>query len=144
MKLRVSTGTQWVWANYPVQENRYFEARMNEQEWNRLSPKLVVRGKRVEIHFPQEKTIVAKKIVESKRDPDLVTVAVDLNVKHLAVVTVRQHGTIIETVFVSDQGLDQHRYRHMKRIAKKQWQRGESGERGTKQSTDLGACQADE
>ena len=135
VKLRVSTGTEWVWANYPVQENRYFEARMNEQEWNTLAPKLVVRGKRVEIHFPQEKTIVAKKIVESKRDPDLVTVAVDLNVKHLAVVTVRQYGTIIETVFVSDQGLDQHRYRHMKRIAKKQWQSGKAvkGERSNQQ-----------
>jgi putative transposase len=135
VKVRVSTGTEWVWANYPVQENRYFEARMNEQGWNTLAPKLVVRGKRVEIHFPQEKTIVAKKIVESKRDPDLVTLAVDLHVKHLAVVTVRQHGTIIETVFVSDQGLDQHRYRHMKRIAKKQWQSGKAvkGERSNQQ-----------
>jgi hypothetical protein len=38
VKLRVSTGTQWVWANYPVQENRYFEARMNEQEWTGFLP----------------------------------------------------------------------------------------------------------
>jgi len=88
--------------------------------------------------------VTAKKIVESKRDGDLVTVAVDLNIKQLAVITVRQHGTIIETVFASDQGLDQHRYRHMKKIAKKQWQRGESGQRGPKPSTDLESCQADE
>ena len=61
---------------------------------------------------------------ESKLDPELVTVAVDLNVKHLAVITVRQHEHIIETVFVADHGLDQQRYRHLKRIAKKQWLSG--------------------
>jgi transposase len=62
-------------------------------------------------------------------------VAVDLNVKHLAVITVRQQGKIIETVFTSDQGLDAHRYRHMKRIAKKQWQSGKAvkGERSNQQ-----------
>src|SRR5258708_8961605 len=59
-----------------------------------------------------------------KRDPELVAVAVDLNVKNLAVITVRQHQRIIETVFVSDHGLDQQRYRHLRRIAKKQWQSG--------------------
>jgi transposase len=144
VKLRVYTGTGWEWVNYPVKENRYVETRLAESEWRTLAPKLVLKDKRVEIHFPQEKTVTAKKIVESKRDGDLVTVAVDLNIKHLAVITVRQHGTIIETVFASDQGLDQHRYRHMKKIAKKQWQRGESGQRGTKQSTDLESCQADE
>jgi hypothetical protein len=69
---------------------------------------------------------------KSEADPDLVTVAVDLNVKHLAVITVRQHGKIIQTRFVSDHGLDAHRYRHLKRIAKKQWQSGKpvKGERG--------------
>jgi len=135
VRLRVFTGTEWVWANYPIQENRFFEARLHEPEWVPLAPKLVLKKRQAEIHFPQAKTIMAKKIVESKRDPDLVTVCVDLNVKHLAVVTVRQHGEIIETVFVSDQGLDQHRYQHMKRIAKKQWQSGKAvtGERSNQQ-----------
>jgi hypothetical protein len=96
---------------------------------------LVLKNKRVELHFPQQKTVTAKKIAESKRDGDLVTVAVDLNIKHLAVITVRQHGTIIETVFASDQGLDQHRYRHMKKIAQTQWQSGKAvkGERSNQQ-----------
>src|SRR5229473_266751 len=76
------------------------------------------------MHFSQTKTITAKKIVESKKDPDLVTVAVDLNVKYLAVLSVRQHGMEIKTVFVSDEGLDQHRYQHMKQVSKKQWQSG--------------------
>lgn len=61
---------------------------------------------------------------ESKLDPDLVTVAVDLNVKNLAVITVRQHERIIETIFISDAGLDQQRFRHLRRIAKKQWLSG--------------------
>ena len=60
-------------------------------------------------------------------DPDLVTVAVDLDVKQLAVITVRQHGVMKETRFVSDHGLDQHRYLHLRRVAKKQWQSGKAG-----------------
>ena len=61
---------------------------------------------------------------ESELDPDLVTVAVNLNVKHLTVVTVRQHEQIIETVFISDDGLDRQRYRHLRRIAKRRWLSG--------------------
>ena len=73
--------------------------------------------------------------MERKHDPDLVTVAVDLNVKNLAVITARAHGKIIETVFVTDHGLDAHRYRHLRRIAKKQWQSGRpvKGERSNQQ-----------
>jgi len=74
-------------------------------------------------------------VVERKRDPDLVTVAVDLNVKQLAVITVRQHSQVIRTRFVSDHGLDQARFGHLKRIAKKQWQSGKpvTGERSNQQ-----------
>src|SRR5215469_13041432 len=122
VKLRVYSGTGWEWVHYPVKANRYVETRLAEPAWRTLAPTLVLKNQRVEIHFPQAKTVTAKKIAESKRDGDLVTVAVDLNIKHLAVITVRRHGTIIETVFASDQGLDQHRYRHMKKIANKQWQ----------------------
>jgi transposase len=85
---------------------------------------LILRHQSAELHISQTKEVKAKKVMESKRNPDLVTVAVDLNVKNLAVITVRQDERIIETVFVTDQGLDQHRYRHLKRIAKKQWQSG--------------------
>src|SRR5215472_3518486 len=62
--------------------------------------------------------------MERKQDPELVTVAVDLNVRNLAVITVRQCGSVVETVFVTDRGLDAHRYRHLKRIARKQWLSG--------------------
>jgi IS605 OrfB family transposase len=124
VRLRVYTGSSWQWVNYPTRYNRYFEQRRTEAGWQALSPRLVLTKRGAAIHFPQTKTIEAKRVVERKRDPDLVTVAVDLNVKHLAVITVRQHGRLIASHFLSDHGLDQHRYRHLKRVAKKQWQSG--------------------
>src|SRR5712691_10754928 len=131
VRLKVYDGSRWVWVHYPTRYNRYFERRRAEAGWEMESPKLTLKKQGAEIHFLQTKTMEAKKIVESKRDPDLVTVAVDLNVKQLAVITVRQHGIIKATRFVSDHGLDQHRYRHLRRVAKKQWQCGKAvkGER---------------
>ena len=123
-RLKVYTGTEWQWHNYPVKLSRYFEARWRDPAWESKSPKLILRKKRAALHFPQVKKVAAKKVKESKADPHLVTVAVDLNVKKLAVITVRQDERIIETVFVSDHGLDQARFRHLKRLAKKQWQSG--------------------
>lgn len=135
LRLKVYTGTAWVWRHYPTVYNRYFERRRTEAGWETQSPKLVLSKREAALHFVQTKPISAKKLVESKQDPDLVTVAVDLNVKFLAVITVRKHGRIQATRFVSDQGLDQHRYRHLKRVAKKQWQSGKSikGERSNQQ-----------
>jgi IS605 OrfB family transposase len=126
VRLRVYTGARWEWVNYPTRYSRYFEQRRTEPEWQALSPKLVLTKTGAAIHFPQTKMIAARKVVERKRDPDLVTVAVDLNVKNLAVITVRQHDQLIESRFLTDHGLDQHRYRHMKRVARKQWQSGKA------------------
>ncbi len=124
VRLKVYDGSAWVWVHYPTLYNRYFEQRRADEAWEAESPKLILNKKTAAIHFLQTKKVSAKKIVESKQDPDLVTVAVDLNVKYLAVITVRQHGVIKETRFVSDHGLDHHRYHHLKRVAKKQWQSG--------------------
>ena len=123
-RLKVYTGVAWQWHNYPVKLSRYFEARWRDPAWEPQSPKLILRKKSAALHLPQVKAVEAKKVKESKEDPHLVTVAIDLNVKNLAVITVRQDGAIIETVFVRDHGLDQARFRHLKRIAKKQWQSG--------------------
>ncbi len=120
VRLKVYTGQRWEWHNYPVRVSRYFEQRLRESMWEQQSPKLVLRKRSAELHFAQTKEIQTKKVVERKQDPDLVTVGVDLNVKNLAVITVRQHDQIIQTVFLTDHGLDQARYRHLKRIAKKQ------------------------
>src|SRR6266852_6652555 len=135
VRLKVYTGLEWVWVHYPTRYNRYFERRRAEAGWQTDSPQLVLGKHKACIHFLQSKTIKARKIVESKRDPDLVTVAVDLNVKQLAVITVRRHGKITQTRFVSDRGLDQARFRHLGRIAKKQWQSGQAvkGERSNQQ-----------
>jgi IS605 OrfB family transposase len=124
VQLKVYTGSRWEWHNYPVQASRYFEHRIKEASWEQESPKLVLRQRSAELHFPQTKTIEAKKVVESKQDPDLVTVGIDLNVRNLAVITVRQLGQITETIFVRDHGLDRARYQHLKKISKKQYLSG--------------------
>ena len=124
VRLKVYDGYAWQWVNYPVVCSRYFQQRLSDPAWEKQSPKLVLRKDVAELHFSQTKEVKAKKIVESKQDPNLVTVSVDLNVKWLAVITVRQADRILESRFVSDKGLDQARYQHLKRIAKKQWQSG--------------------
>jgi transposase len=135
VQIKVYDGQGWRWVNYPVKCSRYLQQRLSEEAWEQKSPILLLRAHSAELHFPQTKEIAARKVKESRLDPDLVTVAIDLNVKHLAVLTVRQHGTIIETLFVTDHGLDQLRYRHLKRIAKTQWQSGKpvKGEHSSKQ-----------
>jgi putative transposase len=124
VRLNVYTGSDWIWMHYPVSSSRYLLARLAQTDWKRQSPQLVLRARSAALHIPQMKRIEAKKVVERKADPKLVTVAVDVNVKNLAVITVRQSERIIETIFVTDHGLDAHRYHHLKRIAKKQWQSG--------------------
>ena len=124
VRINVYNGETWTWMHYPVCSSRYAVQRLSEVDWQRQSPTLVLRTHRAELHIPQVKKIAAKRVMERKQDPDLVTVAVDLNVRNLAVITVRQHGRLIETVFVTDEGLDAHRYRHLRRIAQKQWRSG--------------------
>ncbi len=124
VRINVYTGEGWRWMPYPVSSSRYSVQRLLEAGWQRQSPTLVLRAHAAELHIPQIKKIAARKVMERKHDPDLVTVAVDLNVKNLAVITARAHGKIIETVFATDHGLDAHRYRHLGRPAKKQWQCG--------------------
>jgi putative transposase len=124
VRLKVYDGKAWRWVNYPVVCSRYFEQRLHDETWEQQSPILVLRAQSAELHVPQSKKITAKKVKDSKLDANLVTVAIDLNVRNLAVITVRQHGIILQTVFVTDHGLDQLRYRHLRRIAKKQWLSG--------------------
>jgi putative transposase len=124
VRLNVYTGSDSTWMHYPVSSSRYLIARLAEADWKRQSPQLVLRERSAALHIPQVKQVAAKKVMECKADPKLVTVAIDLNVKNLAVITVRRSERIIQTVFVTDRGLDAHRYRHLKKIAKKQWQTG--------------------
>jgi hypothetical protein len=90
---------------------------MKEANWSLISPTLVLSTRGAALHFPQEKTIEAARMMERKLDLHVVTVGADLNGKNLAVLTVRQDGKITETIFLTDHGLDSHRYRHLKKIA---------------------------
>ena len=134
ISIKVFDGLKWLFVNYPIKINRWAMKRLSEKGWKTLSPNLVVKDNYAGLHFPQEKTIEAKKVKESKKDSSLYTVAVDLNVKNLAVVTVRQFGKIVYTEFIKDKGLDQHRYHHSKVISFKQFQSGKpvKGERSNK------------
>jgi len=123
--IKVYNGFKWEWVNYPVKFSLWQEKRLTDQDWDNKSPKLILRRHSVGLHIPQEKPVEATKVKESKENADLVTVGVDLNVKNLAVITVRQHGKIIGTLFVKDDGLDQHRYHHMKVISEHQWMSGQ-------------------
>jgi IS605 OrfB family transposase len=131
VQIKIYTGKGWEAVNFPVKANRWCTTRLQEKGWETQSPMLVVRPKQVALHISQVKEIKAKKVKEQKLDPDLVTIGIDLNVKNLAVITVRQRGAILKTVFCKDHGLDQHRYHHLKRISKRQWQSGKpvKGER---------------
>jgi hypothetical protein len=84
VRLKVYDGKTWRWANYPVRCSRYFQQRQRDPAWEQHSPLLVLTEQTAALHFLQTKQVQAKKVKESKRDPDLVTVAVDLNVKNLA------------------------------------------------------------
>ncbi len=131
VRLKVYDGLRWQWVNYPLKCSRHFQQRYHDPHWEQESPLLILTNEGAALHFPQTRHVEAQKVKERKLDPELVTVAVDLNVRNLAVITVRQRGQIIETVFVTDHGLDQARYRHLKKIARKQWQTGKpiKGER---------------
>jgi transposase len=125
----VYNGIEWIWVNYPVKISRWCLARLQDRAWTIQSPRLILRPGRAELHITQEKEISAKKVKERKLDPDLVTIGVNLNIKNLAVITVRPRSTILKTLFVTDKGLDHHRYRHLKRISKRQSGKPVQGER---------------
>jgi len=110
--------------NYPVKFSPWQEKRLTEPDWESKSPRLVIKDKSVELHVTQTKQVEAKKTEELKKNPDLITIGIDLNVKNLAVITVRKNGKIIRTIFIKDEGLDYHRYLHMKLISKHQWLSG--------------------
>jgi hypothetical protein len=103
VRLKVYDGKGWIWVNYPVKYSRYFEQRRTEEGWEQQGPKLILHHKSAELHVCQTKEIKAKKVMERKRDPDLVMVAVDLNVKNLAAIV--GHARFVQSsIFLSIPG----------------------------------------
>ncbi|MEW6731664.1 MAG: transposase [Acidobacteriota bacterium] len=95
--LKLFTGTAWVWIKFTM------AGRNIPSDWQTASPKLVLRGKRIELHIPIEKTIKVKKIQQQlKEDAELKICAVDLNINNnLAVCRIlRADGTQIASRFI--------------------------------------------
>src|SRR5258708_14591796 len=84
VRIAVYTGQVWTWMQYPVNSSRYTMQRLGEADWRRQSPTLVLRAHPAELPIPQVTENAAAKLMERKHDPDLVTVAIDLNVTNLA------------------------------------------------------------
>jgi hypothetical protein len=103
LRLKDYTGSGWVGVHSPTVYNRYVERRRAELEGETAHPTLIVSMRSAAIHFVQSKTIMARKIVESTRNPDLVTVVVDLNVKHKVVgLRLVQRGHVPTRMRLSD------------------------------------------
>jgi putative resolvase len=85
VRLKVYTSKGWRWASYPVKYSHYFEQWRTDPMWLQQSPKLVLHPRSAELHFRQTREVEAKTVKESKLDPDLVTIEVDLNVKNARV-----------------------------------------------------------
>ncbi len=51
VRLKVYTGSAWVWVHYPTRYNRYFERRRAEPGWETESPKLILNKQTAAIHF---------------------------------------------------------------------------------------------
>ena len=140
VRLKVFDGEQWVWKNYPVKIGRKQLEQLNDPQWSIQSPTLVPKrskgGIEWYLHLPLAKPVSVKPIEEQKKaNPSLTTLAVDLGLRHLAVVTVRQQGKMVFVKFFRGEEVEAHRLRHLIKVFKKQQHSGKPvrGERSNKQ-----------
>jgi len=136
VRLKVFDGTRWVWKNYPIKIGRKQLEQLNAPEWSMQSPTLVPkskkRGRTWYLHIPLVKKVDVKPIKEQKEEnPNFTTLAVDLGLRHLAVVTVRKEGKIIFVKFFKGSEVEAHRLQHLIKVFRKQQRSGKavSGER---------------
>jgi hypothetical protein len=102
VRLKVFDGKEWIWKNYPVSVGSKQLEQLNDPNWSMQSPTLVPkrtkRGLEWYLHIPLVKKVKVKPIKEQKKEnPNLTTLAVDLGLRHLAVVTVRKNGFLSPT-----------------------------------------------
>jgi IS605 OrfB family transposase len=120
--LKLFTSSTWVWIKFSI------AGRTIAAGWQLASPKLILRAKRIELHFPIEKQIKVKKIQQQiKEDGELKICAVDLNINNnLAVCTIlRADGTQIASRFIGGGASSSgRRKRALGRIAKKRTKTG--------------------
>ena len=140
VRLKVFDGFEWVWKNYPVKMGRKQLESFNDPNWSIQSPTLVPkrtkRGLEWYLHIPLAKKVDVNPIKEQKKEnPNLTTLAVDLGLRHLAVVTVRQGGKIRKVKFFRGEKVEAHRLQHLIKVFKKQQKSGKPvrGERSNQQ-----------
>ena len=140
---------EWVFINYPVSIGKKQLKILQSQEWKILSPTLVPKKKkgRIEsaegappvewyLHIPLEKTVKVKSIEKQKKEnKNLTTLSIDMGLKHLAVITVRKKGKIVNVLFFRSEKIEVHRLRHLQKIFNKQKKSGKAvkGQRSNKQ-----------
>jgi IS605 OrfB family transposase len=129
VRLKVYDGSKWVWKNYPVKIGKKQLEQLNDTSWSMQSPTLVSkatkRGIEWYLHIPLAKKVSLKPIKEQKKEnPNLTTLAVDLGLRHLAVVTVRKNGEIVKTSFFRGENVSAHRLQHLYKVFRKQKRSG--------------------
>jgi IS605 OrfB family transposase len=140
VRLKVYSQGEWVFKNYPISIGRKQLKLLMSGEWDILSPTLVPkkRGTKTEwyLHIPLEKKVSVLPIDKQKKEnPNLTTLSIDMGIKHLAVITVRKGGKIVNVLFFRCEQIEAHRLRHLKKIFSKQKKSGKAvkGERSNKQ-----------
>jgi IS605 OrfB family transposase len=140
VRLKVYDGTNWIWKNYPVCLGSKQEKQLNDPSWSSGSPTLVPkrtkRGIEWYLHIPLVKQVDVKPIKEQKKEnPNLTTLAVDLGLRHLAVVTVRKGGKIVAVSFFRGEEVEAHKLQHLQKVFRKQQKSGKPvrGERSNKE-----------
>lgn len=85
------------------------------------SPTLSLKRGNWYLCFPFEKKIHMKRLDNYLKDkPQLTTLAVDLGINHLAVITVKRGDQLLKTEFVSGKQINDLRYSALQKITKKQ------------------------
>ena len=97
--LKLYTGQAWIWVKYRM------SGRSFPENWEQVSPKLVVKGKKLFLHISFEKKIVVETIkqqVNKDSANELVICSVDLNINdNLAVCRIiKADGTVLASRFI--------------------------------------------
>ncbi|UMZ74733.1 IS200/IS605 family accessory protein TnpB-related protein [Natranaerofaba carboxydovora] len=85
------------------------------------SPSLSFKKGEWYLCFPFKKKINMKKLKTYLKDkPELITMAIDLGISHLAVITIKQSYKLLKTEFISGKKVNCLRYQALQKITKKQ------------------------
>jgi IS605 OrfB family transposase len=138
VRLKVFDGYQWVWKNYPIKIGSKHKELLEDKNGTMKSPTLVPKpfdqtpelrdeNKSLQwyLHIPLSKEVLVSPIERQKKEnPFFPTLAVDLGLRHLAVVTVRKNGKIVFSKFFRGEKVEGHRLQHLCKVFRKQKKSG--------------------